>query len=272
MRKVLFVFFFFLLTLFFPTSALGQGTYSCQPLASNPSGCQAGTGFQFNKCDSGYRPGTECNKFSFTTCTGTFACVRDTGVSSCQADYRGTCKISCSSGEALVGGFGTLGCANPTAFCCAPKKSCSGDYGGTCKISCSGNETESRDGSQLSCSAPANKCCIASNTSGSGPLAGLTCQNNTGLATAIGCIPINDPNAFLAFILNWAIGIGGGIAFLLIVYASFMIMTSSGNPDRLKAGQELLTSALMGVVLMVFSVFILKVIGVDILKIPGFGN
>ncbi|MBI4157526.1 hypothetical protein HY502_01620, partial [Candidatus Woesebacteria bacterium] len=76
----------------------------------------------------------------------------------------------------------------------------------------------------------------------------------------------------LAFILKWAIGIGGGIAFLLVVYSSFMIMTSSGNPDRLKAGQELLTSALMGVVLLVFSVFILKVIGVDILKIPGFGN
>lgn len=99
----------------------------------------------------------------------------------------------------------------------------------------------------------------------------VSCDGGKGLDTAIGCIPIDDPNAFLGFILKWAIGVGGGIAFLLIVYSSFMIMSSSGNPDRLKAGQELLTSALMGVVLLVFSVFILRVIGVDILGIPGFG-
>ncbi len=95
----------------------------------------------------------------------------------------------------------------------------------------------------------------------------VSCDTGSGkgLDTAIGCIPIEDPNAFLGFILKWAIGVGGGIAFLLVGFSSFMIMTSSGNPDRLKAGQELLTSALMGVVLLVFSVFILKVIGVDIL-------
>ena len=62
----------------------------------------------------------------------------------------------------------------------------------------------------------------------------------------------------------------GGIAFLLIVYAGFMIMSSSGNPDRLKAGQELMTSAISGIVLLVLSIFVLRVIGVDILKIPGF--
>lgn len=91
------------------------------------------------------------------------------------------------------------------------------------------------------------------------------------LNTAIGCIPIQDTNSFLGFILKWAIGIGGGIAFLLIVYAGFMIMTSSGNPERIKAGQELLTSAIAGLILLIFSIFILKIIGVDILGIPGFG-
>ena len=56
----------------------------------------------------------------------------------------------------------------------------------------------------------------------------------------------------------------------MIISASFMIITSSGNPDRLKAGQELLTSAIMGLIMIIFSVFVLRVIGVDILKIPGF--
>ncbi len=85
--------------------------------------------------------------------------------------------------------------------------------------------------------------------------------------TAIGCIPIGDTNEFIEFILRWAIGIGGGIAFLLIVFAGFQIMTSAGNPERLKAGQELLTSAIAGLILLIFSVFILRIIGVNILGI-----
>lgn len=83
--------------------------------------------------------------------------------------------------------------------------------------------------------------------------------------TAIGCIPVGDTNSFMGWILGWAIGVGGGIAFLLIVYASIMIMTSQGMPDRLKAGQELLTSAISGLIMLIFSVFILKFIGIDIL-------
>lgn len=95
------------------------------------------------------------------------------------------------------------------------------------------------------------------------------CNGDKGINTAIGCIPITNTNEFVGFILKWAIGIGGGIAFLLIIYAGFMIMTSSGNPERLKAGQELLTSAIAGIIMLIFSVFILRFIGIDILKLPG---
>lgn len=101
---------------------------------------------------------------------------------------------------------------------------------------------------------------------------GITCLDGNGINTAIGCIPISDTNQFIGFVLGWAIGIGGGIAFILIVYSSFIIMTSSGNPERLKAGQELLTSAISGLIMLVFSLFILELIGVKILNIPGFTN
>lgn len=92
-----------------------------------------------------------------------------------------------------------------------------------------------------------------------------TCNSGSGIDTAIGCIPVNDTNAFMGWVLGWAVGVGGGIAFLLIVYASFMVMTSQGDPARLKAGQELLTSAISGLIMLIFSVFILKFIGIDIL-------
>jgi hypothetical protein len=99
------------------------------------------------------------------------------------------------------------------------------------------------------------------------------CDDGTdGIQTAIGCIHVlGSSEEFLSDILRWAVGIGGGIAFLLILYAGFMIMTASGNPERLKAGQELLTSAISGLILLIFSVFILKFIGVDILGLGAFG-
>ncbi len=89
------------------------------------------------------------------------------------------------------------------------------------------------------------------------------------IETAIGCIPVGDTNDFMGWILGWAVGVGGGVAFLLIVYASFMVMTSQGDPARLKAGQELLTSAISGLIMLIFSVFILKFIGIDILGLDN---
>lgn len=117
-------------------------------------------------------------------------------------------------------------------------------------------------------------CCVPKTTGGGSQQQSPTCstKGKTGIDTAIGCIPISDTNAFMGFILGWAIGIGGGIAFLLIVVAGFQIMTSTGNPERLKAGQELLTSAIAGLIMIIFSVFILQIIGVTILKLPGFGK
>jgi hypothetical protein len=101
----------------------------------------------------------------------------------------------------------------------------------------------------------------------------ITCQkagSGLGIDTAIGCIPIGDTNALIGFILSWGIGIAGGIAFLLILIAGFQIMTSQGDPKRLQTGKELLTSAIAGVLLLIFSIFILRLIGFNILNIQFF--
>lgn len=119
------------------------------------------------------------------------------------------------------------------------------------------------------------KCCSTPNEclSTPPPLYGTdpTCNGGEGIDTAIGCIPINDTNLFVGWILGWSLGIGGGIAFLLIIYASFTIMTSSGDPARLKVGKEILSSAVSGLIMLIFSVIILKFIGIDLLKLDQYG-
>lgn len=97
------------------------------------------------------------------------------------------------------------------------------------------------------------------------------CPGGKDISTAIGCIPIQNTNEFVAWILRWAIGIAGGVAFLLMLFAGFQIMTASGNPERLQKGRELLTAAISGLILIIFSVFLLRLIGVEILNLPGFG-
>lgn len=93
-----------------------------------------------------------------------------------------------------------------------------------------------------------------------------------GIQTALGCIPTEDPNQFAAWFLKLALGIGGGIAFLLIIFGTLKIITAGGSPDGIKNGSEMITSALMGLLFILFSVFLLHLIGVDILQIPGFSK
>lgn len=93
--------------------------------------------------------------------------------------------------------------------------------------------------------------------------------------TAIGCIPVGGEQGtrnFVDFLLGWGVGIAGGIAFILIVIAGLMMITSGGDPKRMQAGKELLTAAVSGLLFLIFGAFILRFVGVDILNIPGFGR
>lgn len=87
--------------------------------------------------------------------------------------------------------------------------------------------------------------------------------------TALGCLP-TDPADFVAWLLSAAIRIGGGIAFLLMLWGGFQTMTSSGNPEKLNQGKDILVSAGVGLLFIIFAVLLLKIIGVDIFQLPGF--
>jgi len=89
--------------------------------------------------------------------------------------------------------------------------------------------------------------------------------------TIAGCIDTNT-GAFVKKIISIVVGVSGGLAFLSFLYGSGMVLVSSGNPERIKSGKDILTSSLLGIILIVFSILILKIVGYDILKIPWLGG
>lgn len=71
-------------------------------------------------------------------------------------------------------------------------------------------------------------------------------------------------------LINIVFSLAGGVAFLYLLYGSFIITTSQANPERLNYGKRVVYGAIAGVIFTLSSVFIVKFIASGILKIPGF--
>lgn len=95
------------------------------------------------------------------------------------------------------------------------------------------------------------------------------CPGTGYVNSALGCVPTENYTELAAWLLQRAIGISGGIAFLLMVLGGFRILISAGDPKAVQAGSEMISSALIGLLFIVFSLFLLELIGVKILGIPG---
>lgn len=92
-----------------------------------------------------------------------------------------------------------------------------------------------------------------------------------GIWTAIGCIK-RDPTEIVQNLLRVGLGMGGGVALLMILAAGFLFSISQGDPKRTGEAKELLTAAITGLLFIIFSVVILQFIGYTVLQIPGFGG
>jgi hypothetical protein len=91
----------------------------------------------------------------------------------------------------------------------------------------------------------------------------------TSFMTAFGTIN-TDVQGFVLKLFGFLLAVSGAIAVLLLIRAGYILMTSAGNPERVKTAREQLVAAIVGLLFIIFSVAILETITTDILHIPGF--
>lgn len=105
------------------------------------------------------------------------------------------------------------------------------------------------------------------------PTAGCPGSSDTNpqINTGLGCIPTST-SGFSIALLKFLAGITGAIALVIMLMATIQIMTGGDNAEQVKKGKELFTGAVTGLLFIIFSVTLLRIIAGDIIKLPGFGG
>ncbi|MBI5151546.1 MAG: hypothetical protein HZA34_03140 [Candidatus Pacebacteria bacterium] len=212
--------------------------YSGQETDEKPT-CFGG----FPVCNFGYK----LNLFPPPVCNGILE-GRHPIVGSCSLDPN-------------CGGRGQVACQNILGKGCRPGQ---------------GTATETKDGSTR-CLTPEDatknlavfNLCIQTGEGRAECQACYDKHNGAAIWTAIGCIPTDRESIVIAFV-RLAIGVSGGVVLLIILSAAFQIATSKGDPKAMEESQAMITNAIGGALFIIFSMVLVRSIGIDILKIPGF--
>lgn len=96
----------------------------------------------------------------------------------------------------------------------------------------------------------------------------VTCGEGS-LGTALGCLPY-EYQPFVTALLRFLVGISGGISLAVMLTGVFRLMTSSGDPKQVQSGRDLFSAGIAGLLFVIFSVSLLRLVAADILKLPGF--
>jgi hypothetical protein len=105
------------------------------------------------------------------------------------------------------------------------------------------------------------------------PTAGCPGSSDTNpqINTGLGCIPTST-DGFSSALLTFLAGTAGAISLIIMLIATIQIMTGGDNAEQVKKGKELFTGAITGLLFIIFSVTLLKIIAGDIINLPGFGG
>lgn len=109
--------------------------------------------------------------------------------------------------------------------------------------------------------------CMAANAVANGPCGSVT---NPRCETAIGRVNAN-PSGIITVVFRLVLSISGVLAVFLIIMSGYKLTSSRGNPEQVQQAREQFTSAIIGLLFLVFSLVILQLIGTDILGLCYFG-
>ena len=70
-------------------------------------------------------------------------------------------------------------------------------------------------------------------------------------------------------IINWLLGVVGGIALFLFGWHGFGMITSAGNPEKVTAARKGMMHTVLGIVIIIFSWFLVTIIIGILLSTPG---
>lgn len=96
-----------------------------------------------------------------------------------------------------------------------------------------------------------------------------SCLNRGGLYVAIGCID-PTPLGVITGLIRIAFGIMGGVSLIQLIVAG--IAYQSGDEAKIQEAREKVISTITGVALLVFSVLILRIIGINVLDVVPVGS
>lgn len=103
------------------------------------------------------------------------------------------------------------------------------------------------------------------------PTAGCPGSSDTNpqINTGLGCISTST-SGFTSALFVFLAGTAGAISLVIMLVATIQIMTGGDNAEAVKKGKELFTGAITGLLFIIFSVTLLRIIAGDIINLPGF--
>lgn len=264
---------------------LGLFTFILSSLPALPAHAQCYTPSATENCSWGY---TECVLISSPRlgqcCSSPTFCESDQAIYCCQGSTS-ACQYLSSAYTACVDPETTLSCywspycfvpLNTTANCCVGDSRCLNITGTsyTSYLSCksAGCSWSTNCGaipvpSPLPTRPPPQVYCNLTDSTDRSTRPNAT---HKGILTDLGCIPY-EAQDFVGGALRWAIGIGSGIAVLVLGYAAFLYVASGGDPKKIQSAKELVVALIGGLLLIVFSVLILNYLGVSLFSLNSVG-
>lgn len=89
--------------------------------------------------------------------------------------------------------------------------------------------------------------------------------------TIAGCIEAST-SGFVQSVVAVVMPTAGGGSLIVLIIGSMMILTSGGDYEAIKRGRRLIVAGVGSILILLSATAILEFVGVDLIKIPGFGG